>query len=141
MWQWILNSLNNAAKHLKCNRSMKDDLVSEVTLKLCEKQELAKRIYENKEVGLLYQMLRFELYETNSKGFDNKMAFSRYLRIVEVCTKYKIDPIPDNAYKIAAILDDATNFPISGVYNLLKQGQAQEYHYMDDSEADGKARK
>ena len=136
-----MSSLNNAAKHLKCNHFIKDDLVSEVALKLCEKQELAKRIYENKEVGLLYQMLRFELYQTNSKGFDNKMAFSQYLRIVDVCTKHQIDAIPDNAYKIAAILDNATHFPISRVYNLLKQGQTQEYHYADDDEADRLAKK
>lgn len=89
-------------------------------------------------------MLKFELYEmnTSSKGFDNKMAFSRYLRIIETCTKYKIDPIPDNAYKISAILNDAnSNFSISGVYSLLKQGQTQEYHYIDDDEVDDKARK
>lgn len=142
MWQWILSSLNNAAKPLKCNRSIKDDLVSEVAMKLCENRELAKRIYDKKEVGLLYQMLKFELYEMNSKcGFDNKVAFSRYLRIIEVCTKHKIEPIPENAYKIVAILDDATNFTISGVYNLLKQGQAQEYRYMDDNETEGKSRK
>lgn len=142
MWQWILDALNKAVKPLKCNKSIKDDLVSEAAMKLCENQELAKRIYDKKEIGLLYQMLKFELYEMNSKcGFENKVAFSRYLRIMDVCSKYKIEPIPENAYKIAALLDDrANNFTISGVRSLLMQGQTHEYHWMEDNETDGKVR-
>lgn len=125
MWQWILENLTRAVKSIPLSNNIvalvgKDDIVSNVCLYLCEHQDVAKEIYENKKVPYLYTLAKREVYEQQSKMFfDNKVELSRYQRIIAVCEKYGIEPKVENAYKISAILDDQSNFSITGVMAIL----------------------
>jgi hypothetical protein len=127
MWEWLLNELQKAVKALKVNSSItsvdEDDIVSIVAIYLFQNKTLATKIYNDKNIGLLYKLVRHEIYEQKSKMFfENKMELSWYQRIIAVCEKYDIEPVPANAYKISALLEDTTtskNFSIAGIVDLL----------------------
>lgn len=125
MWEWLLAELQKAVKALplRVEGVDKDDIVSNVALLLFENNELATDIYKHKKSVLLYKLLKREIYEVKSKRFfDNKMNMSRYQRIIDVCDEYGIEPIPENAYKIVALIDNNSgNFTISGVITLLSE--------------------
>jgi len=125
MWEWLLAELQKAVKALplRVEGVDKDDIVSNVALLLFENKELATDIYKHKKSALLYKLLKREIYEVKSKRFfDNKMNMSRYQRIIDVCDEYGIEPIPENAYKIVALIDNNSgNFTISGVITLLSE--------------------
>lgn len=123
MWKWILDKLQQAANTIPIYVTgiTRDDIVGNVSLYLCQNKDIAKNIYENKEIGLLYCLVKREIYEINSKiYFKNKMELSRYQRIINLCEEYEIEPEPENAYKISALMNDKfSNFTISGVAALL----------------------
>lgn len=124
MWQWILENLTRAVKSINLSKNIiavdKEDIVSNVCLYLCEHQDIAKEIYEHKKIPYLYTLAKREVYEQQSKMFfDNKVELSRYQRIIAVCEKYGIEPKVENAYKISAVLDDQSNFSITGVMIIL----------------------
>lgn len=125
MWNWILTELKKATKALPLSKNIvavdRDDIVSDVMLYLLLRPEVAEDIFNRKQIGSLYQLAKFEIYNQNSKLlFENKMELSRYQRIMAICQKYDIEPIPANAYKISALLENGSaNFTISGVYALL----------------------
>lgn len=127
MWEWIMNELRKVVKALPLNDSIigveKDDIVSIVIMYLCQNTDVAKRIYENKEIGFLYTLAKKEIY--NQKGkmfFENKQEFSRFQRIMAVCERHGIEPEAKNAYKISALLENGfANFTISRVVTLLSQ--------------------
>lgn len=127
MWEWLMQQLKSAAKSVG-NYNDKDDIIAEVLLQLLEDKNLATKIYKSKNVGILYAMLKYKQFELNSKyGFENKIALSRYLRIINCCEKYGIEPVPENAYKIVALIEDFNNnFSIEGVRDLLKFKQGKE---------------
>lgn len=128
MWAWILKELQKAVKALPFNKALvgveKEDIVSLVALYLCQNQKMAKDIYEKKNIGLLYRLIKHEIFEQESKMcFNGTSAFSRYQRIIALCEKYDIEPIPENAYKISALLNNSfSDFTISGVVTLLSDG-------------------
>lgn len=140
MWEWILSELRKVVKALPLNDCIvgieKDDIVSLVTVSLCQNPDMAKRIYENKEIGLLYTLAKKEIYNQRGKMFfENKQEFSRFQRIMAVCEKYDIEPVPSNAYKISAILENGfANFTISGVITLLSQDCPIQYGYQKREE-------
>lgn len=125
MWAWILSELQKAVTALPMDSAItgidKDDIVSIVILYLCEDQKLAVEIYKNQKIGLLYQLVKCELYEQKSRMFfNNKMELTNYNRIMDVCQKYNIEAKKENAYKISALLEDTTaNLNITGVISLL----------------------
>lgn len=124
MWEWLLKEIQRAVRALPLNvtGADRDDVVGNVSLLLCKNYALAKDIYENKKVGVIYQIAKREIYDIRSKMFfDSKMELSRYQRIIALCNNYNIEPKPDNAYKIAALMDknNSTNFTISGIITLL----------------------
>lgn len=127
MWAWILKELQKAVKALPYNKTIvgveKEDIVSLVALYLCQNQKMAKDIFENKKISMLYRLVKREIYEQESKCISSyKMELSRYQRIIAVCEKYDIQPVPENAYKISALLNDvAANFTISGIFTLLSE--------------------
>lgn len=81
-----------------------------------EHKGLAERVYEKKEVSFLVSLLKRKLYEVDAKRrFNNKMDYSRYQKIMSICEEYHIEPIPENAYKIAAVTKNQhKNFGITG---------------------------
>jgi len=133
MWEWLLAELQKAVKALplRVEGVDKDDIVSNVALLLFENNELATDIYKHKKSALLYKLLKREIYEVKSKRFfDNKMDMSRYQRIIDVCDEYGIEPIPENAYKIVALIDNNSgNFTISGVITLLSENIPLKHGY------------
>lgn len=129
MWNWIFSETQKAVKALPFGKNVeyatasdKDDLVSSVITYLIENPKLAKDIYKNKKIGVLYQLARYEVFEKEREMCcaKNKWELSRYKKIAGVCEKYDIEPIPKNAYKISALLEDkAPDYNISGVAALL----------------------
>lgn len=128
MWAWIIKELQKATRSLSLNSSVtgvdKEDIVSLVLMKLCQDEALAKDIYKNERRTYLYRLVKEEVYEQDSKAmFDNKMQFSRYKRVLAVCRKHDIEAVPENAYKISAILDNQyAGFTIPVVTSLLSTG-------------------
>ena len=141
MWNWILNELQKAVKVLHLNKNItgvsEDDIVSNVVVYLNEHKDIATDIYENKKVGYLYTLVRSEIYNQKAKMlFNNKMELSRYQRIIKVCEQYGIEPIPANAYKISALLEDNyNNFTISGVISILSANSPANYGYVRREES------
>lgn len=127
MWHWIMDELQKAVNGLRFNKQYidveRDDIVQNVAITLLNNPELAKDIYDNKKVGTLYVIVKREIYNNEAKFyFENKMELSRFQRIIAVCEKHGIKPIPENAYKISAILETGNNnFTISGVESLLSR--------------------
>ncbi len=125
MWAWILDELRKIVYSLKVNRTItsvdEDDIISEIVLYLCQNQNVAEDIYNNKKISFLYSLARKEIYnQQGQQFFNNKMEFSWWQRIKDVCEKYEIEMRPENAYKISAILEETSpNFNISGIINLL----------------------
>ena len=127
MWEWltkqtqrVLNTLGLNAHYIDVNA---EDIVQNVLINLLADENLARDIYENKKYRLLYTIVKREVYASEASGFSNKMELSRFQRIMSVCSKYNIDPIPENAYKISAILDNADDnnyeFSIASVASKL----------------------
>ena len=122
-----MEELQKAVKGLRFNKQYisveRDDIVQNVALILLNDLEMAKDIYENKKIGTLYVIVKREIYNNEAKFyFDNKMELSRFQRILAVCEKYDIKPVPENAYKISAILETGNNnFTVSGVESLLSR--------------------
>lgn len=141
MWSWILTELKKASRALPLSKNIvavdRDDIVSNVMLYLLSRPEVAEDIYNRKQIGSLYQLAKFEIYNQNSKMFfDNKMELSRYQRIMAVCQKYNIEPIPENAYKISALLENGNaNFTISCVIALLSADIPMNYGYIRREES------
>lgn len=128
MWAWIMDELQKAVKALPINSALvnidEDDIVQNVVLQLFNAPDLAKDIYDNHKIGLLYTIVKREIYGNYGREskmvFENKMELSRFQRIIAVCKKYNIAPKPENAYKIFALLEDGSNnFTIAGIVNLL----------------------
>lgn len=127
MWTWIMDELQKIVKALPLHKEYasieKDDVVQNVVRMLLDNPNLAKDIYDNKKVGVLYVIARREIYDNEAEFyFENKMELSRFQRIRNVCEEYGIEPIPENAYKIFALLEDKNNnFTISGIASLLSR--------------------
>lgn len=124
MWSWILRELEKAVKATQVNKAVvgmeQEDIVSLAAVRLCQNPKMAKDIYDNKRVGVLYRLVKRVIYEEESKqSCSYKMELSRYQRVLAVCDRYNIEPLPENAYKISALLNDSSNFAISGVFALL----------------------
>lgn len=126
MWDWLMEELQKATKALHTKKELvdvdNDDIIQNILLMLLDNQELAQDIYAKRNVGVLYTIVRRELYaeEAVALYFDNKMDLSRFQRIIEACEEYNIEPKSQNAYKVAALLgDDHNNFTITTVTRLL----------------------
>ncbi len=141
MWNWILIELKKAVKAIHLNKNItgvdEDDIVSNVAVYLCLHQDIATEIYTDKKIGYLYKLVKTEIYEQKSKMlFSSKIELSRYQRIIAVCEKYGIEPIPANAYKISALLENGSaNFTISGVIALLSADSPVNHGYIRREES------
>lgn len=127
MWEWILTTLNKIGSRIK-NSEKIDDAIQETCMLLLQDDKLAENIYSKKNIALLTKLLHVQLYEQTSKlYFENKVEFVRYQKIYSVCEKYNIQPIPENAYKIAGIIDESP-YSIALVENILKDKKEKVYN-------------
>jgi len=137
MWEWLMQKTTEIV-NIKYRTEIilstsRDDVVQEVMMYLFEDKELAEKIYKEKSVALLYKIVKTVLYKLESKVFfKNHTEKSRYLLVFKVCTEKGIMPIPKNAYKVAAVLQNDKNistvskkkiFTIPMIENMLKLGE------------------
>lgn len=124
MWEWILQELTKQVNKI-CHGYIdeitdKEDIIAEVCEKLVAKPELAEQIYNEKKTRYLAALLVTQLYEHSSKKqFDNKIDYVRYGKIKEICEKYDIQIIPQNAYKISALLNNK-ELSITAIETVIK---------------------
>lgn len=112
MWEWLAQKTTecvNKRYTIETIRSTsRDDVVQEVMMYLFENKAYAKRIYDGREngsVGMLYRTVINTLYRL--KASESGLDFRRnsLLTIIQQkCGEYGIEPEPENAYKIVAIL-------------------------------------
>ena len=109
MWEWLAQKVTEAVNKrytIETIRSTsRDDVVQEVMMYLFENKVYAQKIYEQKSIGMLYRTVINTLYRL--KASESGMDFRRnsLLTIIQQkCEEYGVEPEPENAYKIAAIL-------------------------------------
>ena len=135
MWEWIFTELIKAGKRIMKSPNNDgielDDVVQEVCLRLIENQDFAEEIYNSQNIGILTKLLKLQMYEQRSNNFfDNKTDFMRYQKILKVCERYCIEPIPQNAYKISEILND-NSYSISLVESILAKKKVLNYRHFE----------
>lgn len=132
MWEWISKQLYWACNCIGFNRNIlgteceEDDVVQDVCMYLYEHKDYAQKIYEKQDRAfpLLIRLVEARIFEYQSKlYFDNKQEFFKFRKIMSVCEENGIDPIPENAYKVSAIIDDDRDYGIVCVSGLLKRSK------------------
>lgn len=109
MWEWLMQKVTEIVRmKYKDNniRSMqRDDVIQEIMMYLFEDKTLAEKIYKEKKIGLLYCISKNVMFDLNSKDvFKSKAERSRYLYVQKICVDWDVEPVPENAYKIVAII-------------------------------------
>lgn len=111
MWEWIMTKTTEIVRAKYKNESIKgiqrDDVVQEIMMYLFANKELAEKIYEEKSVGLLYSISKNIIFQLGSQGFKDKLEKLRYIYVQKICEQFGIEPLPKNAYKVAAIVANA----------------------------------
>ncbi len=129
-WNWFIRELKIIFWKTKINQQYTDnvenidDMIQETIMQLLQNPKLAQTIYEEKNLNLLTRIAKRQIFKSTSRlHFSTKEAYSRYQKIIKVCKKYDIDPIPENAYKISALIEDNHHLTISLVESLLSNVQ------------------
>ena len=132
-WVWLSQTIYNLLEYNQYDKALKevhlssDDIAQDTLCYLVEHKnkkgiDLAKQIYENKNIGLLFEIVRKKIDERNgSQFFDTSIDYSRYKRIHAVCLQYNIVEDPRNAYLISHIINDARVFSIDVVERILEK--------------------
>lgn len=106
-WEWLLLESKKIAHYLCKNYEEADDVASDVLAVFVDDKITAKKIYKEKNYSFLYSMVKRTAYKRHSKQFFScDKNYSRYQRIIETCEEYHIPAVPQNAYKIAALISD-----------------------------------
>lgn len=121
MWEWLNSTVRELVRLYRINSSLgdKDDISQEVLMYLNNDIPLAKKIYEEENKCLLYTIIKKIIFRESakSKGFKRD-TLTHYNRIISVCEKYNIEPTPENAYRIAEIINES-NYSIVYVKTVL----------------------
>ena len=135
MWSCLTQDITRACKMVRFNSNILGNTASEdvgqnVLLYLLEHPDTAELLLqlrskdERKSMQYLIRLVKAEIFDMQAKSqmvFASKDMYSRYQRVVKVCEKYNIEPVPENAYKIAGIMDDDKTFSIAIVASLLEE--------------------
>ncbi len=139
MWEWLVHTTYNLMAKMDIRSELDvEDIQSNVFMELLNNKELARRIYETKNERLLFKIIRTQIYKKQSKNFyNNATDYAKARKILEICNKYKVKAIPENAYKISAIINKH-GYDIRTVESLLIQVKPKKYSYDEkyDSEND-----
>lgn len=137
MWEWLVQKVTDTVKmryKSETIRSMtRDDVVQEVMMYLLEHKDYAEKIYEQKSVGMVYRTVINTIYALKAKVDMNLNASdsSRLSIIYQKCEEYGIEPVPENAYKIAAVIHSTMSissanrtraWSILNIERLLQEG-------------------
>lgn len=123
--EWLLKECKRIALQLSKRPEDADDTASEVIAYFIANKKQALSVYEQRNYQYLYGMIKRRLYENYSKRFFADVKdYGRYKRIMGVCEQYDIAAVPDNAYKISALIQDNHNeYTIQNVANILEAAQ------------------
>lgn len=131
MWEWLMTKTTEIVKSKYKDNNIRsyqrDDVIQEIMMYLFNDKPLAEKIYKEKSVGLLYRISKSVMFGLKSEGrFSNKKMYSKYMCVQRMCEKYNISPIPDNAYKVAAVIvnddeiSDAMKTDLNGICTIKK---------------------
>ena len=121
MWEWLNKNANELVGIVKIDPFIgdRDDIVQETMMYLLDNQELAQKIYATKSRSLLFNIMKKVIFRENAKASGLKRdALTHLNKVTEICERYKIEKIVDNAYKISGVIDDP-KFSIVYVSTLL----------------------
>ncbi len=121
MWEWLNKNANELVGIVKIDPFIgdRDDIVQETMMYLLDNQELAHKIYATKSRSLLFNIMKKVIFRENAKAIGLKRDTLTHLnKVAEICERYKIEKIVDNAYKISGVIDDP-KFSIVYVSTLL----------------------
>lgn len=136
MWEWLNQKVSNIVFKLYregyISGVSSDDVKQEILVELFQSEELARAIYKSENIRLLYQICKTKIYELNSKQFfGSKEEYQKYTLILKTCKDYGIEPKPENAYKISAILQNMKirqrYFGITYICTLLNRDSILKY--------------
>lgn len=130
MWNWLIDNANELVKTIRIDPCIgeKDDVVQETMMYLYDSPDLAEKIYESKSRSLLYNIIKKVIFRESAKANGMKRdALAHYNVIKEVCAKYDIAMLPENAYKIAGLLGKPYSIPY--VKKLLTTKKERDNYY------------
>ena len=123
MWEWLNSTVRDLVRLYRISSSLgdKDDISQEVLMYLNKELTLAEKIYTEKNKCLLYTIIKKIIFRESAKSKGlKKDTLTHYNRIINICDKHGIDPTPENAYKIAELINEA-NYSIVYVRTILSE--------------------
>lgn len=138
MWEWLIENAAELVGTLRIDPCIgdRDDVVQETMMYLYDSPALAEKIYESKSRSLLYSIIKKVIFRENAKANGMKRdALAHYNTIKEVCTKYDIAMLPENAYKIAGILGKPYSIPYVKRLLIIKK---ERDNYFDERRGHGR---
>lgn len=148
MWEWMLQEVKIAARtavkyqtgNIRLRNCDIDDIVSETCCHIFTTEGMAEQIYKNKNTKMIYGIVKKVVFEKKADMFfgsngKGKKTFSDYCIVCRVCNEYGIEPVPENAYKIQAILESEYDKKIKnskttrGIVSLFKEIKPLFYYY------------
>lgn len=138
MWETLMQKVtvivNTKYKDNNIKSTNRDDVVQEIMMYLFGNKQLAEQIYEKSEWGLLYRICCKVIYRLKSKEvFNDHSEYVRYKFVIKSCLDYDVEPVAENAYKIAAIIYNDPNisavskksiYTIAAIIKLLELGNS-----------------
>lgn len=124
MWEWIFHECERILKFYALSKEDRDEILQETMVHLFDCPDVAETIYTNrssaKGMGYLKAQINFSVLENRaSRFFDNKRDYSAYKKVLLICEKYNIYPLPENAYKIAPLMSEPRECTIASIEKLL----------------------
>lgn len=134
MWEWLSDNTRAILKGIKFDSRIgdADDIAQETLTYLFHKpSEVAEGIYRDKNLALLRTIIKKVIFTEAAKmNGIKRMALTYYRTISDVCEKYGIEKIPENAYKISGLLGKP--FTIPYVISLIESAHQPETYYDDN---------
>lgn len=127
MWEWLLQKSKIVSSSYVKNFQDREDIVQDIMVDLFEDKQMAERIYSPDQPpdNLLNVIIQNKLFKYNSQSVTyDKTEYFRYIKIMNVCKQYGINPIPRNAYIIAPFVTDY-DLSISRVERILRDIKPQ----------------
>ena len=134
MWVWFYSSIIKMCNASKVNMHFvgchvePDDVTQNILMWLTEHYDKAIEIYESRSYGFLKELVKKELYLLTSMqrfSINNQKPLFTFQKIEDTCVKYHIEFLPENAYKIAALIDRNDDMTIWSIAYMMKnQGVA-----------------
>lgn len=127
MWSWIYEQALQCCTKKGINPSFVgyhidgEDIANDVILFLIENPKKAEEIFEAKNVSQLSKIVSNTIFTLTSKErYRSQKENFIAQRVRKTCDEKGIMPIPENAYKIAGVIDKNGDFSIATIERLLR---------------------